>query len=117
MTPTTLVEVIGSRGKAAFDAIIDTGFSGDVCLPVAVAIGLGLELVGQTSIELADGTLKSDLVFEGKVRFLGEQIDVDVYLTNRDEALIGTGLLESCRLTIDFDKNKVKIERKSQRST
>jgi predicted aspartyl protease len=37
-------------------AIVDTGFDGDFCLPTAHEVQLGLELIGERLVELADGT-------------------------------------------------------------
>lgn len=47
--------VTGLRAQARVDAVIDTGFSGDLCLPIEIAIQLGLELCGIELYELADG--------------------------------------------------------------
>jgi clan AA aspartic protease len=111
MTPTTQLQVGGSRGEAEVTAIVDTGFDGHVCLPTLLAVGLGLELSGQNEVELADGTRKLTLVFAGTVRFLEHERDVAVYLTESDEALIGTRLMSDCRLTIDFTTGKVQLAR------
>ena len=61
MTPTAQAEVTGARKTIAISAIVDTGFEGFVCLPVRLAVHLGLELTGQQVIELADGTRKEEL--------------------------------------------------------
>ena len=53
MTPTATVEVIGSRQTMELTAIVDTGFDGDLCIPIRVAVPLGLELVGEEFVELA----------------------------------------------------------------
>ena len=44
MTPMTKVEVGGTRRSVELDAIIDTGFDGDICVSLDVAVTLGLEL-------------------------------------------------------------------------
>jgi predicted aspartyl protease len=48
MTPTVDVEVIGSRQTVEMTSIVDTGFDGDVCVPAAIAVSLGLELKAAT---------------------------------------------------------------------
>ena len=90
MTPTADLEIMGSRASMAITAIIDTGFDGYVCLPTSIAVQLGLELVSQGSVELADGTVKTELLFAGSVQFLGGTRAVQIYLTESEDALIGT---------------------------
>jgi clan AA aspartic protease len=115
MTPTFDLEVIGSRTRVSITAIIDTGFDGSICLPTVLAVRLGLELTGQTEVELADGTVTRQLVFAGSAHLLGKTREVAIYLTDSDDALLGTALLADCRLTIDFPTDKVKLVRKAPR--
>jgi clan AA aspartic protease len=115
MTPTVALEVRGSRGSMRITAIIDTGFDGYVCLPTSFAVQLGLELVSQGSVELADGTVKTELLFAGSVGFLGGTRPVQIYLTDSEDALIGTSLLADCRLLIDFRAGSVRLSRKPPR--
>jgi len=96
-------------------AIIDTGFDGYVCLQISIAVHLGLDLVSQGSVELADGTVKTELLFAGSVRFLGATRPVQVYLTDSEDALIGTSLFADCRLLIDFRAGTVRLSRKPPR--
>jgi clan AA aspartic protease len=102
MTPTALVEVIGSRQTIELTAIVDTGFDGDLCIPIRVAVQLGLELVGEEFVELADGKQNYELVFAGSARFFGETHKVRIMVTASQDALIGTRLLNHYALSIDF---------------
>jgi clan AA aspartic protease len=111
MTPTVGLEVIGVRGPVAIKAVIDTGFDGELCLPTKLAVTLGLVLVGKQAVELADGSHKWELVFSGSVRFLGRRRKVSIYLTDSEDALLGTRLLADCRLTIDFPNGTVRVTR------
>jgi len=52
-------------------------------------------------LELADGSIKKEFVFEAKVVFDGETIPVDVLLTYSDENQAGTALLQNQSLMID----------------
>jgi predicted aspartyl protease len=63
--PRLKVPVVGSRAGIVVDALVDTGFDGDICLPTQLAIQLGLELRDMVWVELADGTLRDELVFAG----------------------------------------------------
>ena len=58
MTPTADLEVMGSRDSVPITAIIDTGVDGFVCLPTSLAVRLGLDLISQADVELADGTVR-----------------------------------------------------------
>ena len=114
MTPITELEVIGNRQTAQLTAIVDTGFDGDVCLSTGIAVSLGLELVGRQPVELADGTQKDELVFAGEVRMFGQSQTVEIFLTNSDDTLVGTGLLARYAMSIEFPSGQLRLS--SQRT-
>ena len=95
-------------------AVVDTGFDGAVCLPVSIAVNLGLELVGREFVEYADGRVVRELLFRGKVQFLGEVREVNISLTNADEALVGLEMLRGYRMLLDGDTHEVTFERKAK---
>jgi len=110
-SPILRVTVYGNKGEVTIDGILDTGFDGFICLPIAVAVPLGLELIDVTDSELADGTIVQDeLVFAGKVLWDGEVIDVDVVLTKSADTLIGTAMLMNSDVRINFHTGEVLIE-------
>jgi clan AA aspartic protease len=94
--------------EIAVDAVIDTGFDGYLCLPVQLAIQLGLELSGSIKVELADGSIKRELVFSGLTKFGEEAKKARITLTESMNALIGTKMFS--HLGIDFDLKRVRIE-------
>jgi len=120
------VNVIGRKMQIAMDPIIDTGFDGDLSLPLPMAIceipkeflinhdscwnrhlQLGLELSGSVEVELVDGSIKQELIFSGSTK-LGEKTkNVEITLTESKDALLGTNMFS--KLEIDFDGNKVVI--------
>ncbi len=97
------VDIIGRKKQITMDPVIDTGFDGDLCLPLPTAIQLGLELSGSIKVELADGAIKRELVFSGSIKFGEETKDVEITLTNSEDALLGTGMFS--RLEIDWTDN------------
>lgn len=107
--PRVVIEVFGGRGKAKLDPIIDTGFDGEVCIPIRTAVQLGLELIGVTTVELADGTKKEELVFQGKARLNNLEQEVEILLTEGEDALIGLRLFERAKITIDFAHKTAEI--------
>jgi clan AA aspartic protease len=109
MTPSARIEAIGSRQTLALSAVVDTGFDGYLCLPTRLAVQLGLELIGEQLIELADGSQRNELLFAGSVRFFGETREVQIMLTESEDALIGTSLLNHYQLAIEFPGGQVKV--------
>jgi clan AA aspartic protease len=109
MTPTATVEVIGSRKTIELTAIVDTGFDGDLCVPIRDAVQLGLELIGESPVEFADGTRKNELLFAGSARFFGETHEVEIMVTTSQDALIGTRLLNHYSLAIEFPGGQINL--------
>jgi clan AA aspartic protease len=103
--------IIGSRGRIKVIALIDTGFSGAICIPVKLAIQLGLELISEVTVEYADGTRKDELVFNGKIVWDRDTKDVEIYLTRSEEVLIGKELFNDGVLEINFKNNTVLFRR------
>jgi len=108
--PRLKVPVVGSRASIAVDALVDTGFDGDLCLPTLLAIQLGLELRDVIWVELADGTLKNELVFAGVAVWEGEDREVMITLTESEEALLGTGLLADSVLEMNFARRQIVVK-------
>jgi len=108
-----IVEIVlkGKRTDIGTKAIIDTGFDGDICLPIYLAIQLGLELKSVQTVELADGSKKNELVFAGSIKFDKSEQEIEIFLTNAKDTLLGTGLLYDKILKIDFVKGDVEITR------
>lgn len=106
-----IVQIIlkGKRTDIGTKAIIDTGFDGDICLPIHLAIQLGLELKSVQTVELADGSKKNELVFGGTVEFNRDDQEIEIFLTNGKDTLLGTGLLSDKIVKIDFLKGNVEI--------
>lgn len=109
--PRLKVPVVGSRAGIVIDALVDTGFDGDPCLPTVLAIQLGLELRDVIWVELADGTLKNELVFAGVVVWEGEDREVMITLTESKEALLGTGLLADSVLEMNFARRQIAVKK------
>lgn len=99
-----------SRSKGS----LDTGFDGFLCLPIPLAVSLGLELIDVTRTELADGTvMENELVFAGRAEWDGAVMDVDILLTRSGDVLIGTAFLKGYRVQLDYQAHTVQIEKVS----
>jgi len=107
--PRVETSVKGSRASALVQAVVDTGFDGEICLPTSLAIQLGLELRDVLSVELADGTIQEKLVFAGTVIWEKQERDVMILLTESEDTLLGIGLLRESVLEMNFPRQEIKI--------
>jgi len=113
--PRVTVSLFGNRGETTIDALIDTGFDGALCVPIPIAIPLGLELYGDHTYELADGTIKQELTYRAIVHLGEETHRTEIILTESEDALLGSELLEGYILEIDYGNRTIEI-RKSLRN-
>src|SRR6266508_6494575 len=102
--PKIELTVTGLDAKIKVSALIDTGFDGALMLSLPAALQIGLRLSNMVQVELADGSIKKEFVFEAKVIFDGETRPVEILLTSSEEHLLGTALLRDRSLTMDFDR-------------
>lgn len=107
--PKLSLQVKGLRKTLRIDPVVDTGFNGDIALPISSAVPLGLELRGQVPIELADGSTKTELVFQGWVVWQKREHEVKIFLTNSSDALLGSGLMQGHKLNIDYSNLDVAL--------
>jgi clan AA aspartic protease len=92
--------------KLAIDAVIDTGFNGDLILPLETISELGLKLQGYQKAVLGDGTTSQFQVYAVDVIWNGSRKIVEVNAATSG-ALIGMGLLEGYKLEIDTIPNGI----------
>lgn len=97
------VELAGLHRTVTLQALVDTGFDGDLCIPLAMAMTIGLELKDADYVELADGSIRRELIFRGTVR-VGDLSprEGEIVLTDSEQPLIGAGMFEGLRLEIDY---------------
>jgi predicted aspartyl protease len=96
-----------------FRAVIDTGFNGDLELPEKLRARVRPRLLGQATCLLAAGVTIQEDVYAVDFTFDGETVEVEAAFANCGELLIGTKLLKSHRLEIDFVARTVRIDRVS----
>jgi len=108
------LKVRGSRGREQeVEAVVDTGFTGDLTLPPSVIVALGLRWQSLDRGTLADGSECLFDVFEAKVvwdrrtrRILVNEADAD--------PLVGMALLSGYELNVEVrHRGKVTIQRLS----
>lgn len=103
--PTIEVEVSGPFGSPQkFTAMMDTGFSGFLSLPILKAFPLGLILAGTMGITLADGSTHARLTALGRVDFDGKhEIGLILLEWQNTDILLGMDFLKKFGKSIMVD--------------
>ena len=86
------------------EAVIDTGFSGWLTLPEVAVRELDLQIYGRRRVRIADNRVTWMLTYRAVVQWQGRQIDILVHQTENPRPLLGTAMLEHCRLTVDMQE-------------
>ncbi len=99
--------IIGSENrKIVIDAVIDTGFNGDLILPLEAISELDLKLQGYQKAVLGNGTTSQFQVYAATVIWDGSRKIAEVNAATSG-ALIGMGLLEGYKLEINTPPNGI----------
>lgn len=91
------------------EAVLDTGFTGHLCLARRHRREMHLTAVGAVETELADGSRTMQRVYLGQVTFAGDRRQVFVMLTKSKDSLLGTALLLNRRVHLDFRTQVVSV--------
>lgn len=112
LEPVVTVRLVGGPdGRTDVECVIDTGFVGaDLVLPREVVEVLGLVVTGYGEVETVDGeTVRADIT-TGQAEWLGEVRRVSILIIN-ESRLVGNQLLDGSRLTVDYGRRTVTVER------
>lgn len=95
------IAVLGANGHLSeFEAVIDTGFNGDLTLPSAAIVELGIPFIGNRQVALADGSRQLVDVYAATVRLNGDEMSAQVDVADT-EPLVGMRLIEEYGLHIE----------------
>lgn len=103
------VSIIGSCTTSDHSAIFDSGFSGDIVLPIEIGVKVGLEHGGVTTVELADGFTQDFPIFLCEIDIGGIKQHAAVIVMG-NEVLIGMGLMEPFKMCMQKSTSEVIIE-------
>lgn len=110
---TVPAQLLGARGSIReVEALIDTGFDGDLLIPEALANALELDFVIETLVTLADGREERLRTYSGRIVWDGLEREINVLAAAGGDPLLGLGLLEGYHLGIEVvDGGRVQIRR------
>ena len=94
------VTIHGTR-PTEIEAVVDTGFTGHICLAARLRRRMTLRRAGEGEMELADGRRVKQATYLGEVSF-GRRRAVFVTLTRSTNSLIGTSLLAGKTMRVKF---------------
>lgn len=91
------------------ECLIDTGFNGALVLPRAEAVRLNLTVPGRVSIIGVGRSRQIADIAELEIEWLGQSRAVEVIISDGDDSLLGTELLDDSRLVIDYSAYTVTV--------
>ena len=106
------VTVKGDYEERTHWAMLDSGFSLGIALPLNEALRLGLSHIGVGQVVTADGQVHTVGIFIGKVRLGNADFEETTFIVMGDMFLVGMHALSSYLVCFHVDKNKVTIEEK-----
>ena len=99
-----------SSGPREIDFVIDTGFDGELAVPLSFKAIFG-EPARTCTIVLANGSRERRGVVECAVRWSDDLRVVEALYINGENPLAGMEMFAGCRLTIDsVDRGEVSVE-------
>src|SRR6266850_4738559 len=90
------------RDGAAIECVVDTGFDGGLMLPRAFVSRIRFPIIGKLTFDMVGGTRMSAEVGLTEIDWLGRLRQIEVIVSEGDDALLGTELLIGTTLTIDY---------------
>jgi len=95
----------------AIEFVIDTGFDGELLLPLDFAEILKLPLLGERDLLGVGGGTITAFTSIVKINWLGVERTTELILSEGTDQLIGTRLLRGTLLRIDYINNLVEIQK------
>jgi clan AA aspartic protease len=98
-----------AAGGEEVDCLVDTGFNGALVLPRSEAARLKLTVLGRVLIIGVGRVRQVADVAELEIEWLGQSRAVEVIISDGDDSLLGTKLLDNSRLVIDYSAYTVTV--------
>jgi len=91
------------------DVLVDTGFNGELMLPLSAIEKLNLKSVGDESYKTASGDVINTTFYFANLNWFNRNIKVGVLATTGENALLGMGLILPHSLLISPSEDRVEI--------
>lgn len=104
------IKVSGYHGSKYIFFRIDTGFDGELSIPIPLAVPLGLALVGESEYGVAGGGTSNPLKFVASIDWGSQTKLVSADVDKTPIPLLGMKLLHGYTLLADFRNKKLMIE-------
>ena len=108
--PVVSIDLILRKKPSRCNTIIDTGFNGYLSVPYSLVKKSSWYFAGVEEYELATGERVEQQVYLGHVIFDKRRLQVYIVTSNAKDILIGTKLLRSKKLIIDFGARNVIVK-------
>lgn len=116
--PKVVIRISGTKRKPKeISALLDTGHTGSLSLPVLDLIEIGAELSSFGPVRLADGNVVNMYFFNVKAEIDGEIKEVQASMisnSNINEAIVGLELLSPYVAIINFNKKQILLKTEEQ---
>jgi clan AA aspartic protease len=91
------------------ECAIDTGFNGSLLLPRNFVETNSMLFVGSEEAERVEGITAEIETALAHIKWLGEEFSARIFVSETDEALVGTEMLADALLEINYKNSTVKI--------
>jgi clan AA aspartic protease len=111
------VVLLRFRNGAVIECVVDTGFDGALMLPRVFVPKIQIAIIGELTLEMVGGARMSADVGVTDISWLGRWRQIEVIVSEGEDALIGTELLIATTLTIDYQSSSLTISTRENIST
>ncbi|MGB7327422.1 MAG: hypothetical protein WBD31_21275 [Rubripirellula sp.] len=101
----------------SIDVWVDTGFTGDLVVPVAFIERFGLEASGSVDAILADGSEVALSTYSCLIEWFGNTKTLEIIANDGECPLLGVGLLLGLELRVDYRNLNLELTPATKDST
>jgi len=94
---------------SVIECVIDTGFNGSLLLPRNFVETNSMFFIGSEEVELVEEITAEIDTAIADIKWLDEEFSARIFVSEADEASIGTEMLADALLEIDYKNQTVKI--------